>query len=122
MMYIKNFAYGATQIMELKVVCDNTRNTTIGRVWHSLQCSLAVLVVWFVSHRRCRQTEILEARNIEFVSKVLLFNLIIYYRKENCILLGYYTVSSVKLIPTFRTNHSHLQDSCWHTVVVPSQR
>jgi hypothetical protein len=68
-------------------------------------------VVCFISYRQCVQSEILEHRIIEFVNKVILFNLIVYYREENCVLLGYYAVSNVNLIPKFRNSHSQLKGS-----------
>ena len=63
-------------------------------------------VVCFTSHRQWALSDIFEARNIEVVNKVILY-MIIYYGKENCVLLGYYAASSVDFIQKFRNNLSY---------------
>ena len=63
-------------------------------------------VVCFTSCRQCAERDIFEARNIKDVSKVITFNLNIYYRQEGCALLGYYAASSLSLIPPFRYRKS----------------
>jgi hypothetical protein len=45
-------------------------------------------VVCFTSYRQCAQSEICEARNSKDVNKIIVFNLNIYYRHENCAFLG----------------------------------
>ena len=63
-------------------------------------------VVCITPYRQCAQSDILYSRNIEVVNKVILFNLNIYYRQENCVLPGYYAANSVNLTPTFRNKQS----------------
>ena len=67
--------------------------------------------VCVTSFRQCAERDNFEAQNIEVVNKFILFNLIIYCREENCVLVGYYEESSVNFIPTFRKNLYHLQGS-----------
>jgi len=58
--------------------------------------------VCITSYRQCAESDILEARNSKDINWFIVFNLNIYYRQEDCALLGYYAASSVSLIPTFR--------------------
>jgi len=68
-------------------------------------------VACFTSYHQCAQSEIFEAQNSKNVNKIIIFNLNIYYRQENCALLSYYAASSVNFLPTFRDNLSHFQGS-----------
>jgi hypothetical protein len=66
-------------------VCENWYHCADRTDWQSLQCSLAVLVVWFVSHLtfQCAHSEISQARNIKYVNKVIILNQNRYYKYEN---------------------------------------
>ena len=83
---------------------DNCHYCSVGTEWQSWQCSVAVLVVRFVSHRTIsvHKVKIFEARNSKDINKFIILSLNIYCREQNCDLLGYYAAGSVNLIPTFR--------------------
>ena len=74
--------------------------------------------VCITSYRQRAETDILEARNNKDINWFIVFNLNIYYRQEDCAILGYYAASRVNLIPTFRNNLSHIQGSFSHIVIV----
>jgi hypothetical protein len=75
-------------------------------------------VVCFTSYRQSAQSEISEARNSKYVNTVIILNLNIYYRQENCALLRYYAPSSVNLLPTFRDKLTVLSSSVYWPLMV----
>ena len=89
-----------------KVVHDNSYHYAVGTDWQSLQCSLAVLVVWFVSHRTSILLigALLKLLNSKDINKFIMFNINIYYGQHNCALIGYYEGRSVNFLPTSRNN------------------
>jgi hypothetical protein len=120
----KKLIYVAKQIMESE-----------GRVWRlkSLRsldrlAELAVFtgcscgVVCFTSYRQSAQSEISETPNSKYVNTVIILNMNIYYRQENCALLGCYAASSVNFLPTFRDKLTILSSSVFCPLVVITYR
>ena len=64
-------------------------------------CSGAVC---FTSYRQSAKSEIIEAPHSKYVNTVIILNVNIHFRQENCALLGCYTASSVNFLPRFRDN------------------
>ena len=58
-------------------------------------------VACFTSYHQCAQSEIFEVQNSKDIYKGIVFNLNIYYRQENCTLLGHCTASSASFLSTF---------------------
>ena len=66
-------------------------------------CSSAVVCI--TSYHQCAESEIFEALNIEFVNKVIILCLTIYYRKLNCAILGNYASSSANFYRRFEITY-----------------
>ena len=122
---IKNFIYIANQIME-----------TEDRVWQfkplwyrDRKAELAVYtgsstgVFCIKSYHQGAQSKSLEAQKNNDVNKIITLYMGIFYRQGTCVLLGYYTASSVNFLQTFRVKIlSYLRRSFWHLVVVTYRR
>jgi len=89
-----------------KFVRDSCNHFPVRIHWQSLQCSVAVLVVRFVSHRTVSVLKVTfwSFLSIKDIIKIIILRQKIYCIEQNCALLGYNAASSVNLIPTFRNN------------------
>jgi hypothetical protein len=79
-------------------------------------------VVCFTSYRQSAQSEISEARNSKYINTVIILNLNVYYRQQNCALLGCCATSSVNFLPTFRDKLTILSSSVFCPLVVITYR
>jgi len=106
-------------------VCDSCNHCAVVNRLVQLSvftgCSNGAVCV--TSYIQCAQGDIFKACNIKDINKVTLYCLNIYYKNQNCYILGYYAASSCNLLLTIGDNLSvSLKGLFWHLVLVTYRR